>query len=92
MAKFPLPSDFASPNAIVREPHGGLWMTDSAHVVCELAANDIDGSPLHQRHRGAHTAAESGSMAVTRVPPPAGLSISSQPPSAVALSPIPTRP
>jgi hypothetical protein len=36
--------------------------------------------------------AESGSVAATSVPPPAGLSILSRPPSAVTRSPIPTSP
>ncbi len=35
---------------------------------------------------------DSGSSAVSRVPPPAGLSISNRPPSAITRSAIPTRP
>jgi hypothetical protein len=57
---------------------------------------DIPAAYGRQRSSGyncdASERAESGSAAATSVPPPAGLSTSRRPPSAVTRSPIPTSP
>ena len=48
--------------------------------------------PTSPSRLGPRQVPDSGSVAITSVPPPGGLSISSRPPSAVTRSPIPTRP